>query len=143
MFLPLGGLNGSIHLSADTELRKSIKAGITPHIVVPHRLKQANHPLLNQVFVIRTQNKHGFCFYYENGEDFTDDKAAKLKSFVEDNLNANEEVKFIIHCMQGKSRSAAVGSYIANKIGQFNDDFLSEYDIVYRTLLYNQSWFHL
>lgn len=74
-------------------------------------------------------NKHGFCFYYENGEDFTDDKAAKLKSFVEDNLNANEQVKFIIHCMQGKSRSAAVGSYIANKIGQFNDDFLSEYDI--------------
>ena len=69
-----------------------------------------------------------FCFYYTDGEDFTDDKAMRLKKFVDDNLSLNFNVKFIIHCMQGKSRSAAVGMYIANKIGQFNDDFLSEYD---------------
>lgn len=73
-------------------------------------------------------NKDGFCFYYTDGEDFTDDKALRLKNFVDDNLSVNPNVKFIIHCMQGKSRSAAVGAYIANKIGQFNDDFLSEYD---------------
>lgn len=74
-------------------------------------------------------NKEGFCFYYTNGEDFTDDKASKLKNFVDNNLNKNQNVKFIIHCMQGKSRSAAVGIYIANKVKQFTDEMLSEYDI--------------
>lgn len=73
--------------------------------------------------------KEGFCFYYTNGEDFTDDKAFKLKKFVDFNLSKNPNVNFVIHCMQGRSRSAAVGLYIANKIKQFTDEMLSEYDI--------------
>lgn len=72
--------------------------------------------------------KEGFCFYYTNGEDFTDDKAQSLKNFVDNNLSCNPNVKFVIHCMQGKSRSAAVGIYISNKIKQFSDEMLSEYD---------------
>ena len=62
-----------------------------------------------------------FCFYYTDGEDFTSDKAYRLKDFVDSNLERNPSVKFVIHCMQGKSRSAAVGSYIAKKINQFSD----------------------
>ena len=73
--------------------------------------------------------KEGFCFYYTNGEDFTDDKAQRLKKFVEDNLSYSPNVNFILHCKQGKSRSAAVGIYISNKIKQFSDEMLSEYDI--------------
>lgn len=77
-----------------------------------------------------TENKYSknFKFYYANGVDFTKEMGQKLKKFVENNLSANTDVKFIIHCMQGKSRSAAIGTYIANKIGQLNDEFLSEYD---------------
>lgn len=70
-----------------------------------------------------------FVFYYTNGEDFTNDKAFKLKKFVDVNLSVNPNVKFIIHCKQGKSRSAAVGIYISSKIKQFSDEMLSEYDI--------------
>lgn len=72
--------------------------------------------------------KDGFRFYYENGADFTNDMAQRLKRFTDYNISKNPNVKFIIHCKQGKSRSAAIGSYVANKIGQFTDEFLSEYD---------------
>lgn len=77
------------------------------------------------------ENKYNksFTFYYTNGEDFTDDKAQRLKQFVDNNISQNPGVKFIIHCMQGMSRSAAVGMYIANKVGEFTHDMLSEYDI--------------
>lgn len=73
-------------------------------------------------------NKNNFTFYFANGEDFTTDKAQRLKQFVDDNMKHGPQVKFVIHCMQGKSRSAAVGMYVANKIGQFNSEMLSDYD---------------
>lgn len=75
-----------------------------------------------------TRNGKSTTFYYENGADFTDEMAHRLKGFVDNNLEADPNVKFVIHCKQGKSRSAAIASYVANKIGQFTDDFLSEYD---------------
>ena len=72
--------------------------------------------------------KNGFTFYYENGCDFTNEMAVRLKTFVDNNISRNPNIKFIIHCMQGKSRSAAVGTYVAKKINQLTDEFLSEYD---------------
>lgn len=72
--------------------------------------------------------KEGFRFYYTNGADFTNEIAQRLKKFVDYNLSLSPDVKFVIHCKQGKSRSAAIGSYVAKKIGQFTDTFLSEYD---------------
>ncbi len=72
--------------------------------------------------------KNGFTFYYENGCDFTNEMGLRLKKFVDDNISRNPNIKFIIHCMQGKSRSAAIGIYVAKKINQLTDDFLSEYD---------------
>lgn len=70
----------------------------------------------------------GATFYYKGGQDFTTEIANRLKTFVDNNLSYGNNVHFIIHCKQGKSRSAAIGSYVARKINQFTDEFLSEYD---------------
>ena len=70
----------------------------------------------------------GATFYYKGGQDFTTEIANRLKTFVDNNLSYGDNVHFIIHCKQGKSRSAAIGSYVARKINQFTDEFLSEYD---------------
>jgi len=77
------------------------------------------------------ENRFGksMTFYYQGGKDFTNEMANELKTFVDNNLTFGENVKFIVHCHQGKSRSGAIGCYIANKINQFTDDFLGEYDL--------------
>lgn len=77
-----------------------------------------------------TRNGRGTRFYFENGKDFTEDMAFRIKQFVENNISYGENVKFIIHCKQGKSMSAAIGSYVAKKINQFTDTFFDEYDNV-------------
>lgn len=70
----------------------------------------------------------GTRFYFRDGKDFTPDLAKRLKKFTDGNLSANPDTRFIIHCKQGQSRSAAIGIYIARKIGQLSNEFLSEYD---------------
>ncbi len=70
----------------------------------------------------------GTRFYFKDGKDFTKDIATRLKDFVDDNISQGSDVKFVIHCKQGRSRSAAIGAYVAKKINQFTDVFFDEYD---------------
>lgn len=72
--------------------------------------------------------RRGYQIKYTGGQPITMEMIIDLKKFVETNLSINPNVKFIIHCRYGESRSAAVGICIAKKINQFNDDFLSDYD---------------
>ena len=66
-------------------------------------------------------------FYYGHGKKVNDEIINRLKNFVDYNLSINKDVKFIVHCRAGQSRSAAVGIYLARKIGQYTEEFLSEY----------------
>lgn len=76
----------------------------------------------------RINDRGSYKFEYDNAIPFTDEMANKLVDFVEYNMKLNDDVRFIIHCRYGKSRSVAVGCYVAKKINEFNDDFLSDYD---------------
>ena len=66
-------------------------------------------------------------FYYKHGKGVDDKIINRLKKFVDDNLALNPNVKFVLHCRAGQSRSGAVGVYLARKIGQYSEEFLSEY----------------
>jgi protein-tyrosine phosphatase len=66
-------------------------------------------------------------FYYGHGKGVDENIINRLKTFVDNNLAFNPDVKFVVHCRAGQSRSAAVGVYLANKIGQYTKEFLSEY----------------
>lgn len=66
-------------------------------------------------------------FYYGHGKSVDETIINRLKKFVDNNLAKSKDVKFVIHCRAGQSRSAAVGIYLANKIGQYSEEFLSEY----------------
>ena len=66
-------------------------------------------------------------FYYGHGKNVNDELINRLKEFVDSNLAMNPNIKFVLHCRAGQSRSAAVGVYLAKKIGQYTEDFLSEY----------------
>lgn len=70
----------------------------------------------------------GYEFKYDNAIPFSDEMANQVVDFVERNMKLSDDVKFIIHCRYGQSRSVAVGCYVAKKINEFNDDFLSDYD---------------
>ena len=61
LFSP-GSLYCRIHLARHAQIGKSQKTGISPHIIIPQRLKQPDHPLLNQIFTVRPQNIHGLRF---------------------------------------------------------------------------------
>lgn len=66
-------------------------------------------------------------FYYGHGKNVNDELINRLKDFVDKNLATNPNLKFVLHCRAGQSRSGAVGVYLAKKIGQYTEDFLSEY----------------
>ena len=76
----------------------------------------------------KSESENELYFYYTRAKDINDEMLMKIKKFVDDNLEINPDVKFVIHCRAGQNRSASIGIYIAKKIGQFNDEFLSEYD---------------
>ena len=66
-------------------------------------------------------------FYYTHAKGITEELIGRIKEFVDRNLSINPNVKFVIHCRAGQSRSAALGVYLAKKVGQYTEDFLSEY----------------
>jgi protein-tyrosine phosphatase len=66
-------------------------------------------------------------FYYTHAKGINDELISRIKNFVDDNLSINPDVKFVIHCRAGQSRSGALGVYLAKKVGQYTEDFLSEY----------------
>ena len=63
-------------------------------------------------------------FAYKGAVGFNEDMARELKQFVESQLSYGKDVKFIVHCRQGASRSAAIGTYITKKIGDDINSFL-------------------
>lgn len=76
----------------------------------------------------KINNRGGYKFEYNNAIPFSDEMAEQIVEFVENNMQISDDVRFIIHCRYGQSRSVAVGCYVAKKINEFNDDFLSDYD---------------
>lgn len=75
----------------------------------------------------KTDKQNQRTFYYTRAKEINDEMMARLKDFVDKNLAINSNLKFVLHCRAGQSRSAAIGIYLANKIGQYSEDFLSEY----------------
>ncbi len=57
--------------------------------------------------------QRSFYFSYPDGKDFDDDIAEQLDNFISKNIEINPNVKFIIHCRAGASRSAGIGIFIA------------------------------
>lgn len=74
-------------------------------------------------------NIHSNHFKYENAIGFDIKMANKANDFIEDNLTINPNVKFIIHCRAGQSRSAAMGYYIAKRLKINIEEYLSEYEM--------------
>ena len=60
MLFTLRCLHSRIKLPADTQIRKGKETGVSAAVVVSHRLEQPDHPLLNQIFIVSAQDKHGF-----------------------------------------------------------------------------------
>ena len=60
------------------------------------------------------QRVKAYPYEYGGGIAFNDEIANKINSFVDDNINKNPNVKFIIHCRAGASRSAGIGTFIAH-----------------------------
>ncbi len=61
-----------------------------------------------------TPRRRTYYYHYKDGIDFNDEIAEKINNFVNSNINVNPNVKFIIHCRAGASRSAGIGTFIAN-----------------------------
>lgn len=72
------------------------------------------------------QHLNGFKYPATNKSFFTKEMGYKVQEFV--NRFADTNVKFIIHCTEGMSRSAAIGYYIARKTKQNIENFFSEYE---------------
>lgn len=68
-------------------------------------------------------------FRYPNAKAFSIEMADKANDFIENNINNNPNVKFIIHCRMGQSRSAAMGYYIAKRLKLNIEEYLSEYEV--------------
>ena len=66
-------------------------------------------------------------FKYQNPKFFDDNLGRKLIDFINENININQNVKFIIHCRQGASRSAAIGTFIMNYLNHDLEKFYDEY----------------
>lgn len=78
------------------------------------------------------QNPHSIFknhkgFKYQNPKFFDDNLGRKLITFINKNINKNKNVKFIIHCRQGASRSAAIGTFIMDYLKYDLDEFYNEY----------------
>jgi len=61
MFFPVGRLHRAVELSVDAQLRKMEKGCLPVRPVIPDRLKQSDHPLLNQIIRISANQKHCIC----------------------------------------------------------------------------------
>lgn len=72
------------------------------------------------------QHLNGFMYKATDKSFFTKEMAQKVQEFI--NRFNNKNVKFIIHCTEGMSRSAAIGYYIARKTKQNIENFFSEYE---------------
>ena len=61
-----------------------------------------------------TPRQRSYHYNYSGGIDFSDEIANRINNFVNDNISANPNVKFIIHCRAGASRSAGIGTFVAH-----------------------------
>ncbi|EJX02803.1 hypothetical protein EVA_09092 [gut metagenome] len=59
MFFSVGALYGAVDLPLDAYRRKGLKRGIPIPAVIPDRLKQSDHPFLDQVIGISSNKIHG------------------------------------------------------------------------------------
>lgn len=84
------------------------------------------NPNVDKSYLPNIKHNH---FKYEDAIGFDIEMADKANDFIEDNLSINPNIKFIIHCRAGKSRSAAMGYYIAKRLKTNIEEYLSEYEI--------------
>lgn len=70
-------------------------------------------------------------FKYQNAKGFSMAMAHQADDFIESNIEMNPNVKFVIHCRMGQSRSGAMGYYIAQRLKLDIQKYLSEYDVDY------------
>ena len=63
VFLSPGCGNRRIHLPVDTQSGKAEKGGSLLSIIILHRLKEADHSLLDQIFILSAQKIHGIGFF--------------------------------------------------------------------------------
>jgi hypothetical protein len=85
-----------------------------------------NVKLKKRNFNSDNQHLNGFKYPATNKSFFTNEMAIKVQNFV--NKFEGKNIKFIIHCTEGMSRSAAIGYYIAKKTKQNIESFFSEYE---------------
>lgn len=85
-----------------------------------------NVKLKKRNFNADNQHLSGFKYPATDKSFFTDEMAAKVRNFV--NKFKGQNIKFVIHCTEGMSRSAAIGYYIAKKTKQNIESFFSEYE---------------
>ena len=74
-----------------------------------------------------SMNPKGKKSLYYKGKGFEKNDAIKSNNFIKRNFQKNQDIKFIIHCRRGQSRSASMGYYIANKLKVNIDRYLDEY----------------
>ena len=92
-------------------------------------VKLSSHELRQGIDYNKFPNYSKETFRYPNAKGFSMDMADKADEFIENNISNNPNVKFIIHCRMGQSRSGAMGYYIAKRLKLNIEDYLSEYEV--------------
>ena len=78
MLLPAGDLDGFIHLPLHAQSSKGGKGSILIRAVIPHRVKQTDHSLLDQVLLLPAYKKHGMGFFQHHAFVFIDQVIRQL-----------------------------------------------------------------
>lgn len=102
------------------------KKGLTTIMLSPKEVRQGID--YNFLPNIGKSSKNRSKFSYPNAKAFSMELAERSDEFIENNIANNLDVKFIIHCRQGRSRSAAMGYYIAKRLKIDINKYFAEYE---------------
>lgn len=113
-----------LHLEFDDNINISDKGGLTNVTLSASEFR-------NDADLTKHPNVSSKGFKYNNAKGFSMALAHKADDFIEQNIQNNPNVKFVIHCRMGQSRSGAMGYYLAQRLKVDIQKYLSEYDVDY------------
>lgn len=116
-----------LHLEFDDNIEIGNKKNGNTSVILPYNELRKEKRINKDGTQMKTNAKKSFQY---KAKGFEKNDAIKANTFIRNNLSKSCDVKFIIHCRMGQSRSAAMGYFIAKKLKLNIDKYLSDYTIV-------------
>lgn len=114
-----------LHLEFDDNISIGKDGDVTAVALSPHEWRDGHD-------ATKLPNVSSKGFKYAGAKGFSIEMAEQADDFIEDNIQKNPDIKFVIHCRAGQSRSAAMGYYIAKRLKLDIAKYLQEYDREYK-----------